>query len=47
MAGCFAAFVLLYMGFTKLFPCISIWELEAEAPVSSEKPALAPQVVEA
>jgi Ni/Fe-hydrogenase subunit HybB-like protein/cytochrome c2 len=27
MAGCFAAFVLLYMGFTKLFPIISIWEL--------------------
>jgi len=30
MAGCFAAFTLLYMGFTKLFPCISIWELRAE-----------------
>ena len=29
MAGCFAAFSLLYMGFTKLFPIISIWELEA------------------
>lgn len=28
MAGCFAAFALLYMGFTKLFPIISIWELE-------------------
>jgi Ni/Fe-hydrogenase subunit HybB-like protein/cytochrome c2 len=27
MAGCFAAFALLYMGFTKLFPIISIWEL--------------------
>jgi molybdopterin-containing oxidoreductase family membrane subunit len=27
MAGCFAAFSLLYMGFTKLFPIISIWEL--------------------
>lgn len=27
MAGCFAAFGLLYMGFTKLFPIISIWEL--------------------
>jgi molybdopterin-containing oxidoreductase family membrane subunit len=30
MAGCFAAFALLYMGFTKLFPIVSIWELEAE-----------------
>jgi len=29
MAGCFAAFGLLYMGFTKLFPIISVWELEA------------------
>jgi len=29
MAGCFAAFTLLYMGFTKLFPIVSIWELEA------------------
>lgn len=28
MAGCFAAFALLYMGFTKLFPIISIWELQ-------------------
>jgi Ni/Fe-hydrogenase subunit HybB-like protein/mono/diheme cytochrome c family protein len=32
MAGCFAAFALLYMGFTKLFPIISIWELPPEAP---------------
>ncbi len=35
MAGCFAAFALLYMGFTKLFPIISIWELDtapAKAP---------------
>lgn len=31
MAGCFAAFILLYMGFTKLFPIVSIWELEEEA----------------
>jgi molybdopterin-containing oxidoreductase family membrane subunit len=30
MAGCFAAFALLYMGFTKLFPIVSIWEQEAE-----------------
>lgn len=29
MAGCFAAFALLYMGFTKLFPIISVWEIEA------------------
>jgi molybdopterin-containing oxidoreductase family membrane subunit len=28
MAGCFAAFGLLYMGFTKLFPIISVWELD-------------------
>jgi molybdopterin-containing oxidoreductase family membrane subunit len=27
MAGCFAAFALLYMGFTKVFPIVSIWEL--------------------
>jgi molybdopterin-containing oxidoreductase family membrane subunit len=26
-AGCAAAFVLLYMGFTKLFPIVSIWEV--------------------
>ena len=32
MAGCFAAFALLYMGFTKLFPIISIWELPGEGP---------------
>jgi molybdopterin-containing oxidoreductase family membrane subunit len=31
MAGCFAAFALLYMGFTKLFPIISMWELEPPA----------------
>jgi len=31
MAGCFAAFALLYMGFTKLFPIISIWELPGAA----------------
>lgn len=27
MAGCFAAFILLYMLFTKLFPIVSIWEI--------------------
>jgi Ni/Fe-hydrogenase subunit HybB-like protein len=27
MAGCFAAFTLLYMLFTKLFPIVSIWEI--------------------
>jgi molybdopterin-containing oxidoreductase family membrane subunit len=27
MAGCFAAFSLLYLGFAKLFPIISIWEI--------------------
>ncbi len=46
MAGCFAAFSLLYMGFTKLFPIVSIWELE---PVHGETaPAsVAPQLAEA
>ncbi len=34
MAGCFAAFALLYMGFTKLFPIISIWELDETAAVT-------------
>jgi len=44
MAGCFAAFTLLYMGFTKLFPIISIWELErGAAPAPAEpKSILAP-----
>jgi molybdopterin-containing oxidoreductase family membrane subunit len=46
MAGCLAAFVLLYMGFTKLFPIISLWEIdEAEAvaqkPVANQRPAFA------
>jgi molybdopterin-containing oxidoreductase family membrane subunit len=27
MAGCFAAFILLYVLFTKLFPIVSIWEV--------------------
>jgi molybdopterin-containing oxidoreductase family membrane subunit len=27
-AGCFAFFILLYMAFTKIFPIISIWEVE-------------------
>jgi molybdopterin-containing oxidoreductase family membrane subunit len=27
MAGCFAAFILLYTLFTKLFPMVSIWEI--------------------
>lgn len=31
MAGCFAAFALLYMGFTKLFPIVSMWELDETA----------------
>lgn len=50
MAGCFAAFALLYMGFTKLFPVISIWELEEEAhasaPVAAD-PVLTPRAEEA
>jgi Ni/Fe-hydrogenase subunit HybB-like protein len=28
MAGCFAGFILLYVIFSKLFPIISIWEIE-------------------
>jgi Ni/Fe-hydrogenase subunit HybB-like protein len=27
-AGCFAFFILLYMAFTKIFPIISVWEIE-------------------
>ncbi len=27
-AGCFAFFILLYMAFTKVFPIVSIWEIE-------------------
>ncbi len=42
MAGCFAAFGLLYMGFTKLFPIVSIWEL---APAQDEAaPAVAAEL---
>jgi molybdopterin-containing oxidoreductase family membrane subunit len=37
MAGCFAAFILLYMLFTKLFPIVSIWEIrEGRAVAVSE-----------
>lgn len=28
MAGCFAAFILLYMLFSKVFPIVSIWEVQ-------------------
>ncbi len=44
MAGCFAAFALLYMGFTKLFPIVAIWELEsAAAPASAAvRPSVPP-----
>jgi Ni/Fe-hydrogenase subunit HybB-like protein len=27
-AGCFALFIMLYMFFTKLFPIVSIWEVQ-------------------
>jgi len=47
MAGCFAAFTLLYMGFTKLFPCISIWELEQDAHVSTSESAPTGEMAEA
>ncbi len=47
MAGCFAAFVLLYMGFTKLFPCVSIWELQQEeASARADDSARVEQAVE-
>ncbi len=36
-AGCFAFFILLYMAFTKLFPIISIWEIEEGRKVSVSK----------
>jgi molybdopterin-containing oxidoreductase family membrane subunit len=37
MTGCFAAFILLYMLFTKLFPIVSIWEIrEGRAVAVSE-----------
>jgi molybdopterin-containing oxidoreductase family membrane subunit len=44
MAGCFAAFALLYMGFTKLFPIISIWELHGAPAVreSHSRPEVVP-----
>lgn len=42
MAGCFAAFALLYMGFTKLFPIISIWELQHAVAPAAELPSPAP-----
>jgi Ni/Fe-hydrogenase subunit HybB-like protein len=48
MAGCFAGFTLLYMGFTKLFPIISIWEI-AEGRAAERAPAppvAAPAAVE-
>lgn len=42
MAGGFAAFALLYMGLTRLFPIISIWELdEGPAPSPATAPATA------
>jgi Ni/Fe-hydrogenase subunit HybB-like protein len=28
LAGCLSTFTLLYLGFTKLFPIISVWEVE-------------------
>jgi len=38
MAGCFAAFTMLYMGFTKLFPIVSIWELPPSGAVEPDEP---------
>jgi hypothetical protein len=28
LAACFAAFILMYMLFTKVFPIVSIWEVQ-------------------
>ena len=28
LAGCVSTFLLLYVGFTKLFPIVSVWEIE-------------------
>ena len=48
MAGCFAAFALVYMGFSKLFPLISVWELEEGRATSTElEPGSVPAVLEA
>ncbi len=47
MAGCFAAFILLYMGFTKLFPIVSIWELQEETADTARHTVLAPAGIEA
>jgi molybdopterin-containing oxidoreductase family membrane subunit len=33
-AGCFTFFILLYMAFTKVFPIISIWEVEEGRKIS-------------
>jgi len=38
-AGCFAAFILLYMLFVKFFPIISIWEIKEGAEVGVEETA--------
>ncbi len=46
MAGCFAAFTLLYMGFTKLFPIVSIWELQEEEMAARAPVPEAPRVAE-
>jgi Ni/Fe-hydrogenase subunit HybB-like protein len=46
LAGTFAAFALLYLVFSRLFPIISLWEVReaataGEEPVAGERPALA------
>jgi molybdopterin-containing oxidoreductase family membrane subunit len=33
LAGCFALFAMIYMVFTKLFPIVSLWEVEVEKAV--------------
>jgi Ni/Fe-hydrogenase subunit HybB-like protein len=38
-AGCFAFFILLYMAFTKIFPIISVWEIEEGRKVSVSETA--------
>lgn len=38
-AGCFAFFILLYMAFTKVFPIVSIWEIQEGRKVSVSETA--------
>jgi molybdopterin-containing oxidoreductase family membrane subunit len=37
LAGCVSSFLLLYLGFTKLFPIISVWEVEEGIELGSKE----------